>query len=193
MYVFAKMTVVFAAALLIACGGSSRPATPVETLKAYHLALRNKDTTMMKLLLSRESLKLHSDEAKTRGVTLDEIVREQTLFPAEQNFFPFKNEIIENDKATVEVKNAFGAWDVIYLLREDGAWKIDRKGTAERMIRDIEEKNRKFEETIEKERERSVESPSASPTMDQTDVPDATPPPPSPLKSPESEDNRAKL
>ena len=57
------------------CGGSSEPATPVETLKAYTIAMKAKDTTMMKLLLSEGTLKAHQEEANARGVTLDEIVQ----------------------------------------------------------------------------------------------------------------------
>ena len=49
--------------------------TPLDTLKAYTQAIKKKDTTEMKLLLSEGSLKMAEDEAKAQGVTLDEIIK----------------------------------------------------------------------------------------------------------------------
>ena len=162
-----------------ACNSSKRAATPVETLKAYSIALKGKDTTMMKLLLSQETLKLHQEEAKARGGTLDEIVSQQSLFPADQKFFNYRNEKIEGDKATVEVENAFGEWDRVYLVKEDGAWKIDQKSTADQMIQSVEERNKKLDQMIDEGKPQATESPSpeATSTLTQsaTPSPAATP------------------
>lgn len=142
-----------------ACGGSSTPATPVETLKAYTIAMKSKDTTMMKLLLSEASLKVHQEEAAARGVTLDEIVQQQSLFPLDQRVFDYRNEKIEGEKATVEVKNSFGGWDTVFLVKEDGTWKIDRKGTNDKLIEDVEREADLLEKEIEEGRIGSDEIP----------------------------------
>lgn len=131
----------------------------METLKAYTIAMKSKDITMMKLLLSEGSLKLHQDEASARGVTLDEIVQQQTLFAPDQRVFDYRNQKIEGDSATVEVKNAFGGWDTVFLVREGGTWKIDRKGTSDKMIEDIEKQNELLDQQIEEGQVPVEESP----------------------------------
>lgn len=174
----------------LACGDSRQPATPVETLKAYTIAMKSKDTTMMKLLLSDASLKLHQEEAKARGVTLDEIVQQQTLFAPDQRVFDYRNEKIEGDSATVEVKNAFGGWDTVFLVRENGAWKIDRKGTSDKMIEDIEKQNQLLEQQLDEGGIPTEESPlpegettpAASPSPGES--PAASPSPEVPLPTP---------
>lgn len=124
----------------VSCAGESKPATPVETFKAYTKAIKEKDTTTMKLLLSQETIKMHEQEAKAQGVTLDDIVKRETLFRPDQKSVKFRNEKIEGDKATLEVENSFGAWETVPFVKEEGYWRIDKKGYAERMIQDIEQK-----------------------------------------------------
>ena len=162
-----------------ACGGGSAPASPVETLKAYTIAMKSKDTTMMKLLLSDASIKVHQQEATARGVTLDEIVQQQTLFPLDQRVFDYRNEKIEGEKATVEVKNSFGGWDTVFLVKEGGAWKIDRKGTTDQMIQDVERDAELLDKEINEGRIELEESPlpegSASPAADASPSPAASP------------------
>jgi hypothetical protein len=189
MRAFLHILVLFAVVAAAACGGSKQPATPVETLKAYTIALKSKDTTMMKLLLSEETLKLHREEAKARGVTLDEIVSQQSLFPADQRVFSYRNEKIDGDKATVEVENSFGGWDRVSLVREGGAWKIDRKSTTDQMINDIEEQNKKLDEIMDQGRidTDASPSPSASPTTEIEPPKSST----EPSATPEAGDNKA--
>lgn len=181
------------ASVLAACGSDTKPASPVETLKAYTIAVKKKDATTMKLLLSEGTLKIHQQEAQAQGLTLDDIVLRQTLFPADQRVFDYKNEKIEGDKASVEVKNNFGGWDMIYLVREEGIWKIDKKATSNQMIQEVETTNDDFEDKINQERQKVEDSmnnptdPNASPSGSPanpanpaTDVPNSTdtsPPP----------------
>jgi hypothetical protein len=192
MRAFLQILVLFAVVVVAACGGNKQPATPVETLKAYTIALKSKDTTMMKLLLSEGTLKIHQDEAKAKGVTLDEIVSQQSLFPADQRVFSYRNEKIEGDKASVEVENSFGGWDKVILVKEGGAWKIDRKSSTDQMINDIEEQNRKMDEIFDQERidtnSNTSPSPSATPSTEGEPLPS---PSTMPTASPEAGDNKA--
>jgi len=162
-------------AALAACGGNSKPASPVETLKAYTIAIKKKDVTTMKLLLSEASLKIHQQEAKAQNVTLDDIVLRDTLFPPDQRIFDYRNEKVEGDKASVEVKNNFGGWDKFQLIKEDGIWKIDKKGTSEQMIQQVETSTESLDEKIRKDMEKAEQG-----------APDTNPADPTPTATPEN-------
>jgi uncharacterized lipoprotein len=131
-----------AVGLAAACGGESKPATPLETFKTYTKASKAKDTTTMKLLLSSATMKMHEQEAKAQGVPVDDIVKRETLFTQDQRTVEFRNEKIDGDKATLEVKNSAGNWETVPFVFEDEQWKIDKKGFMDDLIRGIEERNR---------------------------------------------------
>ena len=137
--------------------GTSEPKSPVETMKTYTKAVKAKDTTTMKLLLSSETIKMLEQEAKSQSVVLDEIVNRETLFPESQKVFEFRNEKIEGDKATIEVKNSFGQWETWPFVFEDRQWKIDKKGYADRLMLDIEQQNDSAIEDIIKQNQMPTE------------------------------------
>jgi len=138
---------------LFACADNSSPSTPLKTLKVYTTAIRKKDTTTMKLLLSDASLKMAEQEAKAQNVTLDDIVRRETLFSESQSELKYRNEKIEGDKATIEVENSFGSFDTVPFIKEEGAWKIDKQGFANQMLQQMDEQNRKLDEIINQGRQ----------------------------------------
>lgn len=132
-------TVIFSvAALLLACG-APRPSTPVETFKTYTKAAKNKDYTTMKLLLSDATIKMHEQEAKAQGVTVDEIIKRETLLGDNQRTVEYRDEKIDGDKATLKFKGQSGNWEMLPFVREDGVWKIDKQGYADQMIKEIEQ------------------------------------------------------
>ena len=102
----------------------------------------------MKNLLSAESIKMHEQEAKVQNVTLDDIVRRETLFTEGQKTVEFRNEKIEGEKATLEVKNSFGSWESVPFVREEDGWKIDKKAYADRLMQDIDQNNQQMDEFI---------------------------------------------
>jgi hypothetical protein len=128
---------------LSACAG--KLATPAETIQTYIKALKRNDTATMKLLLSDATLKMHEKEAKAQETTLDEIVKRESLISEGQRTVEFRNEKIEGERATVEVKNTYGSWETIPLIRESGTWKIDKQGIADQFIKEVEEGNEVFE------------------------------------------------
>ena len=130
------------------CSRESKPDTPVESFKAYITAVKHKDTTEMKRHLSSESIKMHEQEAKSQNVTLDDIVRRETLFSENQSTLYFRNEKIEGDKATLEVKNSFGSWETVPFVREEDEWKIDKKGYVDRMMQDFDQNNQEMDDFI---------------------------------------------
>ena len=143
------LALVFSLVLLAAaCSRESKADTPIETFKTYINAIKQKDTTRMKLLLSSESIKMHEQEAKAQNVPLDDIVKRETLFTEGQKVVEFRNEKIEGERATLEVKNSFGAWETIPFVREENEWRIDKKGYADRMLQDIEQNNQQMDDII---------------------------------------------
>lgn len=142
------------AAGLSACGGGeAKPASPKETFVTYTKAIKNKDTTAMKLLLSAETLKMHELEAQAQGTTVDEIVKRETLFTESQNKVKFKDEKINGDTATLQVENSYGTWETVPFVLENGEWKIDKKGFAQRMMEDFDKSNQKLDDLINQGRQ----------------------------------------
>lgn len=148
MRVYFKFASLAFAAFLAACAGDAKPATPLETLKAYTTAIKRKDTTEMKLLLSSASIKMAEQEARAQGRPLDDIVKNETLFGETQTQLKFRNERIDGDRATIEVENSFKTWDTVPFVKEDGAWKLDKQGIADQMMQQIEQDNRKFDDIL---------------------------------------------
>jgi hypothetical protein len=107
----------------------------------------------MKLLLSKDTLKMHEQEAKAEGVTLDDVVKRETLLGNGQTTVEYRNEKIEGDKATVEYKNSYGIWETVPFVKEDGEWKIDKKSYADQLERDVEQNGQQFDDMINRSRQ----------------------------------------
>ena len=142
-----------AAVFLVACSGEKQAATPVETFQTYVKALKKKDLTTVKLLLSKDTIKMHEQEAKSEGVNLDDIVKRDTLLGEGQTTVEYRNEKIDGDKATLEFKNSYGIWETLPFLLEDGEWKIDKKGYADQMMQDVEQNSQQFDEMMNRSRQ----------------------------------------
>ncbi|MGI8670699.1 MAG: hypothetical protein ACR2J3_12775 [Aridibacter sp.] len=157
MHFYGKILILILTACFISACGDSDAAMPKDTLTAYTIAVRKKDVAMMKNLLSAASLKIHEQEAKAQNVSLDEIILRDTFFPVPEGkkFFDFKNQKIEGEKATVEVENNFGGYDVIFLVKEDGIWKIDKKGTSDQIIDQNEADQKKLDDLINQGRDQT--------------------------------------
>lgn len=148
MRIWSRLLIVsLAVSFVIACG-AQKPATPRKTFETYIRALQQKDYTTMKVLLSDATMKMHQQEAKAQNVTVDDIVKRETLLQEGQTSVEYKNEKIEGDKATLEVKTTYGSWETVPFVRENGDWKIDKAGYAEQQIKDMDESNRKLDELI---------------------------------------------
>ncbi len=148
-----KFIILILTGLSFACADSAKPSTPLETLKAYTQAIKKKDTTTMKLLLSDASIKMSEQEAKSQNVTLDEIVKRETLFSENQKTVEFRNEKIDGDKATIEMKDSFDSWNTVPFVREDGMWKIDKQGIANQMMQDFEQSDKRLDDIINQGRQ----------------------------------------
>ena len=150
---YSKIIILLLAGLLFACAGDEKPLTPLETLKAYTTAIKKKDTTTMKLLLSDASIKMAEQEARAQNVALDEIIKRETLFRENQSTVEFRNEKIDGDRATIEMKDSFDSWNTVPFIREEGIWKIDKQGMANQMILEFERENKRLDDIINQGRQ----------------------------------------
>jgi len=130
------------------CSGKKEPATPAETFQTYVKAFKKQDAKTMKLLLSSETVKMHEQEAKTEGVSVDDIVKRDTLLGAGQTTVEYRNQKIDGDKATLEYKNQYGSWETMPFVRENGEWKIDKKSFADQIMQDMDRNSQQLDDEI---------------------------------------------
>ncbi len=148
-----KFIILISIGLLAACADESKPSRPFKTLEAYTLAIKKKDTTTMKLLLSDASIKMAEQEAKSQNVPLDEIIKRETLFSENQTTVKYRNEKIDGDKATIEMLDSFNSWNTVPFVREEGVWKIDKQGVANQMMQEFEQKQKELDDKINQSRQ----------------------------------------
>ena len=147
------LSFIMAAGSLACSSGEDKPDTPIETFKTYTKAIKQKDITTMKLLLSDATMKMNETEAAARGVPVDEVVKNETLFNENQKTVKWRNEKITGETATLEVENASGSWETVPFVREDGVWKIDKKGFAQRLMDEADKSNQQLDEMINQGRQ----------------------------------------
>ncbi|MGI8495579.1 MAG: nuclear transport factor 2 family protein [Pyrinomonadaceae bacterium] len=144
----------FAFALLFpACGGMQKSQMPLETLKAYNQASKEKDAATMKSLLSKGSMKMAQDEAKAQNVAVDEIVQREPLYSPGQTTVKIRNQQIAEDQASIEIENSYGTWDKVFFVKEDGEWKVAKERAAEEILKQVEEENKKTGEEFNQSRQ----------------------------------------
>lgn len=110
---------------------ASGPAqSPLETLKAWQTAINKNDIEGFKKTLSKAVLK------KYEGVDANNTPRINALFAdltaLYENYLPMpfktRNEEINGDTATYEVRDYGYKWQTIVFRNEDGEWKIEGWG-----------------------------------------------------------------
>jgi hypothetical protein len=113
---------------VLACNRAG--SSPTATLKAYFEAMQKKDAAALKKTLSKGTLEMFEQFAKAQNPpkTLDEALQTglASTTSADANKMPeTRNEKIEGDKATLEVKNdKTGQWETVPFAKEDKEWKI---------------------------------------------------------------------
>ena len=147
------VAILSAAVLMSGCSEAKQPATPAETFQTYVKAFKKKDITTMKLLLSSESMKMHEQEAKAEGVTVDDIVKRDSLLGDEQTTVEYRNEKIDGDKASIEYKNQYGAWETVPFVRENSEWKLDKKSFADQIMQDMDQDSHRLDDEINQGRQ----------------------------------------
>lgn len=126
MKIYQTLIVALAAFLITSCSGApSAPqvASPTDTLKIYIEASKKKDVETLRKSLSRGSLELAEKSAKMQNTTVDELFKRDNMAALDE-IPEIRNERIEGDTASVEVKDFTSGYDTIPFVKEDGAWKI---------------------------------------------------------------------
>jgi hypothetical protein len=101
-------------------------ASPTTTLKAFYEATQKKDAEAIKKTLSKGTLEMLEGFAKAQGKSLDESLKSGLASDTSSGKMPeTRNEKIDGDKATLEVKNdKTGQWESVPFVKEDSDWKI---------------------------------------------------------------------
>lgn len=144
-----KKYLFFIALAILSLSGcqSNKPAadSPGETVMKYYEASQKQDIATMKSLLSKSSLELIEKSAKVQGTTADELLRKEASVKI-ANAPVIRNEKIEGDTATVEIKNeTTGEFDMkMPLVREEGIWKLARDKYVEEVLKKANEAREKI-------------------------------------------------
>lgn len=133
MKIYQLMFIAVALVSFIGCGGNNsggnvavvtqNAISPTDTLKNFIEASKKKDVETIKKSISKNSLLLAEKIAKGQKVTVDELFSRDN--PMSPNELPeIRNEKIEGETASVEIKDQTGEYDTIPFIKEDDAWKI---------------------------------------------------------------------
>ena len=164
MRIFLSLVILCVGGAVFACSSESTPSSPRKTFETYIRALKLKDYARMRALLTAETVKMHEQEAKSMGVTVEEIIKRETLVSEGQKLVEFRNEKIDGERATLEVKISRDNWETVYFLLEGGMWKIDKKGWADQLLKEIEEQDRRMDEEMNVNRPIPFDTASPFPT-----------------------------
>ena len=97
--------------------------SPSETMRTYYNGIKNKDLDAIKRSVSKESLIQMEEIAELSNKTLEDfLISSDDDLP--KTMPEMRNEKIDGDTATLEVRDDSGKWDQVPFIKEDGAWKI---------------------------------------------------------------------
>jgi hypothetical protein len=110
--------IVLVLATLLAPEHLAAQSSPTAAMTAYFNAAKKKDFAALKTLLSDGYLK----ELAKAPFPLERVL--QPLTENVPSTLQVRNERIAGDRATLEVRNAAGAWESTTFVREKGGWKL---------------------------------------------------------------------
>jgi hypothetical protein len=106
----------------VACQGSG--SSPTATYKAAYEAMKTKDVAAFKKVMTKKDLEGMEESAKKSGKSSDDMLKEVMNAIPLPKAAETKDEKIDGDRATLQVKNEKDEWDTINFVKEDGAWKL---------------------------------------------------------------------
>lgn len=107
--------------------------SPTAAYKAAYEAAKKKDVAGVKATLSKAAMTEFEKLAQAENKSVDEVIKEGMDDPEEAlpNTIEVRNEKIDGDKATLECKDAKGAWEKVSFVKEGGSWKLDISAARE--------------------------------------------------------------
>jgi flagellar hook-associated protein FlgK len=104
--------------------------SPTGTAQAFLNAAKNKDVAGMKNALSKKTLQVMEQAAKADNKSLDDWIKEKNeKDPPKGTSIEARDEKINGDLGTVEIKDENGNWRTFHFVKEDGLWKMDLLAT----------------------------------------------------------------
>ncbi len=113
--------------------------TPTEAFRTFTVAAFNKDAETVKQSISKESLEFIEQAARQQNKTVAEMLTGGAVQETERKIPEVRNEKIDGDKATIEVKNEMGTYNKVPLLKENGEWKVGLVELSRETQKKIEE------------------------------------------------------
>jgi hypothetical protein len=102
--------------------------SPTEVFIAFYEAAKRKDVAAIKELVSKSTLTTLEDEAKSKNISLDNFLAEQSQLGLPTTLPETRNEKIDGDIATLEFKREGAAsWSKATFAKEGGDWKLNFK------------------------------------------------------------------
>ncbi len=98
--------------------------SPTETYKTFAVATLNKDVNTIKQTISKGSLEFVEASARRQNLTVNDMLIGGAVKESARKIPEIRNEKIEGNKATIEVKNEMGFYDKIPFVKENGEWKL---------------------------------------------------------------------
>jgi flagellar hook-associated protein FlgK len=125
---------------VLACSLLNR-STPTATFKAFFEASKKKDAAGMKKTLSKGTLDMFDKLAKEQNKSTDDMLKEVDKDDKSEKMPETRNEKINGDTATLEVKNdKTGKWDTLPFVKENGEWKIALDKFLEDLLKGLSDK-----------------------------------------------------
>ena len=115
--------------------------TPTATFKTFYEASKKKDAAGMKKTLSKGTLDMFDKLAKEQNKSTDDMLKEVDKDDKSEKMPETRNEKINGDTATLEVKNdKTDKWDTLPFAKENGEWKIALDKFLEDMLKGLGDK-----------------------------------------------------
>ena len=124
---YTTTALIVALALIVsAATGCEKGSTPAATVQAFYQSFKNKDVEAYKKTVSKNSLQMLETRAQNMDKSLDDYIRVEINKPGLTlpEKLETRNEKIEGDHATLELKNSEGGWKTVPFVKEDGQWKV---------------------------------------------------------------------
>lgn len=141
-----KLVVMLAVVFAAACSSSQSP-SPSAVLKSYVEAAQKGDVATMRSHLSKGSIEMLDKLAKGTKTDVDSLLRREASIQ-QQKLPETRNEAIEKETATVEIKNELtGEFDLkMPFVKENGEWKLARdKMISEQYKKALDENQKKLD------------------------------------------------
>ncbi len=123
MKIYQRIIIALGALFVFGCGAMQPTVSPTETLKTFLEASRKKDAETVKKTISKATLEMAEKSAREHNTTVDALLKREDVQISEQ-LPEIRNERIEGETATVEIKDSGNGYETLPFVKENGDWKI---------------------------------------------------------------------